>query len=161
MTEKAELTISRLIKAPRSAVWRAWSVPEHFARWWIPRPMECRVVKLDLRPGGGFETLMREGDGPFQPHVEGCFLDIAREERIVFTTALAEGWRPIEPWLALTAIMTMKDEGGGTRYAARVMHKSGEDSRRHEELGFHEGWGATIDQLAEMAGRLASSGESS
>ena len=153
--EEAELTISRLIEAPRFAVWKAWSVREHFEKWWIPKPLECKVVKLDLRPGGGFETLMREGNGPFQPHVEGCFLDIAREERIVFTTALSEGWRPIEPWLTLTAIMTLKDEGNGTRYTARVMHKNAEDSRRHEDMGFHEGWGTTIDQLAGIAVRLA------
>lgn len=154
-TEGSELTISRLIRAPRSVVWRAWSVREHFEKWWIPQPMECKAVKLDLRPGGGFETVMREGDGVFQPHVEGCFLDISPEERIVFTTALAEGWRPIDPWLTLTAIMTLKDEGAGTRYAARVMHKTAEECRKHEEMGFHEGWGTTINQLAALAERLA------
>lgn len=97
---------------------------------------------------------MREGDGAFQPHVEGCFLDIAPEERIMFTTVLAEGWRSIKPWLTLTAIMTLIDEGNGTRYAARVMHKNAEDSRKHDEMGFHEGWGTTIEQLAGIAERL-------
>ena len=154
-TPPSDLTISRLISAPRTAIWRAWSEREHFAKWWIPAPIECRVVKLDLRPGGGFETLMREGEGDFQPHVEGCFLDVVPAERIVFTTCLAEGWRPIEPWLALTAVMTMTDEAGGTRYAARVLHKSEEDSRKHQEMGFAPGWGQAIDQLAAVAQRLA------
>lgn len=153
--ENPELTVSRLIRAPRSAVWKAWSMREHFEKWWIPEPMECKAIKLDLRPGGGFETLMREGKGAFQPHVEGCFLDIAPEERIVFTTALAEGWRPIEPWLTLTAVLTLQTEGKGTRYTARVMHRNAEDSRKHEEMGFHEGWGTTLDQLAGVAERLA------
>ncbi len=117
--------------------------------------MKCQAVKLDLRPGGGFETLMSEGNGVFQPHLKGCFLDIAPQERIVFTTALAEGWRPIDAWLTLTALMTLNDEGNGTRYTARVMHKTAEDSRTHEEMGFHEGWGTTIDQLAAIAGRIA------
>lgn len=153
--EKSELTISRLIEAPRSAVWKAWSIREHFEKWWIPGPIECKTVKFDLRPGGGFETLMREGDGAFQPHVEGCFLDVAAEERIVFTTALAEGWQPIEPWLTLTAIITLKGEDTGTRYTARVMHKNAEESRKHDDMGFHDGWGTAIDQLAEIAIRLA------
>jgi uncharacterized protein YndB with AHSA1/START domain len=152
--EVTDLTISRLIKAPRSAVWRAWSTPTHFEQWWIPKPMECKAVKLELRPGGGFKTLMREADGDFQPHVEGCFLDIVREERIVFTTALTEGWRPIEPWLTLTAIISLADDPGGTRYTARVMHKNAEDGNKHEELGFYDGWGTTIDQLAETAKAL-------
>ncbi len=154
-TENAELTISRIINASPAKVWEAWSKPEHLAKWWIPAPIECKVVKLDLRPGGGFETLMREGSGEFRPHVEGCFLDIAPEHRMVWTTALAEGWQPIEPWLALTAIITFEAEGQGTRYSARVLHKSPADSRKHEDLGFHEGWGATIDQLAAFAESLA------
>lgn len=154
-TEHAALTISRIINASPAKVWEAWSKPEHLAKWWIPAPIECKVVKLDLRPGGGFETLMREGGGEFRPHVEGCFLDIAPEHRMVWTTALAEGWQPIEPWLALTAIITFEAEGQGTRYSARVLHKSPADSRKHEELGFHEGWGATIDQLAAFTESLA------
>jgi uncharacterized protein YndB with AHSA1/START domain len=153
--EKSELTIARFIKAPPALVWKAWSTPEHLAKWWIPKPIECKVIKLDLHPGGGFETQMREDAGEFQPHVEGCFLDIAPQQRLVFTTVLAEGWRPTEPWLALTAIITFEAEGLGTRYSARVLHKSASDSRRHEDMGFHQGWGTTIDQLAVFAERLA------
>ena len=153
-TENTELKISRIINASPVTVWKAWSEPEHLAKWWIPDPIKCKVVKLDLRPGGGFETLMSEGGGEFKPHVEACFLDIAPAQRMVWTTTLAEGWQPIEPWLALTAIITFEAEGKGTRYSARVLHKSPADSRRHEELGFHEGWGTTIDQLAAFAERL-------
>ena len=154
-TEKAELTISRFIKAPPALVWKAWSTPEHLAKWWIPDPIECQVIKLDLRPGGGFETRMREGDGAFQPHVEGCFLDILPEARLVFTTVLTEGWQPAEPWLALTAIITFAAEGSGTRYAARVLHKNAADSRKHDDMGFHDGWGTAIGQLAAFVEPLA------
>jgi uncharacterized protein YndB with AHSA1/START domain len=154
-TDRSELTISRFIKAPPATVWKAWSTPEHLAKWWIPAPIECQVVKLDLRPGGGFETRMREGEGPFHPHVDGCFLDVVPETRLIFTTVLTEGWRPTEPWLALTAIISFEAEGDGTRYAARVLHKDAADSRKHEEMGFHEGWGTTIDQLAGFVERSA------
>ncbi|MDL2402687.1 SRPBCC family protein [Rhizobium mayense] len=153
-TESSDLTISRFIGAPRSAVWKAWSDRRHFERWWIPAPLQCKVIKLDLHPGGGLETLMREGDGVFEPHVEGCFLEVVPEQRLIFTTSLTEGWRPAEPWLAITAIMTLMPEGAGTRYMAHVLHKSPAEGKRHEELGFYSGWGATIDQLAEVAERL-------
>ncbi|KTD99632.1 MAG: SRPBCC family protein [Sphingopyxis sp.] len=148
---KSELTISRHIAAPPSAVWDAWSVPENLAKWWIPAPIECQVVKLDLRPGGGFVTRMREaGAADFQPHVDGCFLEAVPNERLVFTTVLTEGWQPAEPWLALTAILTFEAQDGGTLYSARVLHKTPEDSAKHEEMGFHEGWGTAISQLAGM-----------
>ncbi|WP_200934904.1 MULTISPECIES: SRPBCC family protein [unclassified Sphingopyxis] len=154
MTNDTILTISRLIAAPPSAVWNAWSVPENLAKWWIPAPIECEVVTLDLRPGGGFVTRMREaGAGDFQPHVDGCFLEAIPNERLVFTTVLTEGWQPAEPWLALTAILTFEAQDGGTLYSARVLHKTPEDSAKHDEMGFYEGWGTAIGQLAELVER--------
>jgi len=142
------LTISRLIAAPPSVVWQAWSKPDHLARWWIPAPLECKVVQLDLRPGGGFETLMRERDGAFQPHVSGCFLEVIPERRLVFTTCLGADWQPLEPWLALTTILDFNAEGAGTRYDARVLHKTAADAAKHAEMGFEAGWGMVLDQLA-------------
>ncbi len=154
MTNDTTLTISRLIAAPPSAVWNAWSVPENLAKWWIPAPIECRVVTLDLRPGGGFVTRMREaGAADFQPHVDGCFLEAIPEKKLVFTTVLTEGWQPAEPWLALTAILTFEAQDGGTLYSARVLHKTPEDSAKHDEMGFYEGWGTAIGQLAGLVER--------
>ncbi len=151
---KSELTISRHIAAPPAVVWDAWSDPEKLARWWIPAPIECQVVTLDLRPGGGFVTRMREeGATDFQPHVDGCFLEAIPERKLVFTTVLTEGWQPVEPWLALTAILTFEPKDGGTLYAARVLHKSPEDSAKHDEMGFYEGWGTAIGQLATLIER--------
>lgn len=153
MTEPTELTISRFIAAPPAAVWNAWSIPANLEKWWIPAPIECQVVKLDLRPGGGFETRMREGGGAFQPHVDGCFLEAIPETRLVFTTVLTEGWQPAEPWLAMTAILTFAAQDGGTLYSARVLHRSPKDSRKHEEMGFHDGWGTVLGQLADLLER--------
>lgn len=153
MSNDTELTISRLIKAPPSAVWDAWSDPAKLALWWIPAPIECRVDKLDLKPGGGFVTRMREDGGDFQPHVDGCFLEAVPEERLVFTTVLTEGWQPTEPWLAITAILTFEPRDGGTLYAARVLHKTPEDSCKHDEMGFQLGWGTAIGQLAGLLER--------
>lgn len=156
-SDNHELTISRLIKAPRAVVWSAWAEKEHFARWWIPAPLHCKVVKLDLQPGGGFETRMSEDGDSYTPHLEGCFLDIVPQRKIVFTTVLTEGWKPQDPWLALTAIITMDDAGTATKYMARVLHKNPQDRRKHQEMGFEEGWGTCIDQLGKVVARLASS----
>jgi len=150
LSNETELTISRLIKAPPSAVWDAWSDPAKLAQWWIPAPIECRVDTLDLHPGGGFVTRMREGGGDFQPHIDGCFLEVAPERKLVFTTVLTEGWQPAEPWLALTAILSFQPQDGGTLYTARVLHKNPADSTKHVELGFHDGWGTVIGQLAAL-----------
>lgn len=149
---KLDLTISRIIKAPRAAVWSAWTEPSSFEQWWVPAPARCRVAEMELSPGGAFVTEISENGGDFMPHISGCFLAVDAMERIVFTNALVGGWRPAEqPFV--TAIITMKDHPEGTEYAAHAMHKDNADRNMHEELGFFDGWGTVIEQLARLAER--------
>lgn len=144
-----DLTISRLIKAPRSVIWNAWTDPASFEQWWVPAPAKCKVVEMDLRPGGAFVTRISEGGGAFAPHLDACFLAVDDLQRIVFTNSLVAGWRPAEnPFM--TAVITLKDHPEGTDYAAHVMHKSNADRNMHEEMGFHDGWGTVIEQLARL-----------
>jgi uncharacterized protein YndB with AHSA1/START domain len=144
-----DLTIARVIKAPRAAIWAAWTEPAKFAQWWIPEPARCNVREMDLRPGGSLRTEISEDGGPFTPHLDACFLAIDPLERIVFTNALTGGWRPAEqPFI--TAIITLRDHAAGTDYSAYVMHKSNADRAMHEKLGFYDGWGTVIGQLATL-----------
>lgn len=145
-----DLTISRVIQAPREAIWHAWTDPASFEQWWVPEPARCKVVEMDLSPGGAFVTRISENGGDFTPHLEGCFLAVDEFERIVFTTALVGGWRPAaHPFM--TAVITLRDHLLGTEYVARAMHKDRADRDRHDELGFHDGWGTVTEQLARLA----------
>lgn len=144
-----DLAITRVIKAPRSAVWRAWSDPASFAQWWVPAPTLCKVVAWELQPGGAFVTQISENGGEYLPHMNGCFLTVTTGEQIVFTTCLTSGWRPAEePFI--TASIRLSDHPLGTEYAAHVMHKSQADRKMHQELGFYDGWGTVIEQLASL-----------
>lgn len=144
-----DLTISRVIRAPRSLVWSAWTDPASFEQWWIPAPARCKVVDMEMRPGGAFVTRMSEDGCDYRPHLDACFLDVADGERIVFTNALVGGWRPAEqPFM--TAIITLQDHPDGTDYAAHVMHRNNADRNMHAEMGFYDGWGTVIEQLAKL-----------
>ena len=144
-----DLEISRIINAPRQRVWDAWSKPDQFAQWWIPEPALCRVVAMELRPGGALVTEMSENGGPFGPHLSACYLEIIEGRRIVVSNALVGGWRPAEqPFM--TADITLDDHDLGTAYRAVVMHKSPEDRNLHQELGFYDGWGTVAAQLAKL-----------
>ncbi len=126
--------ISRVIKALRQAVWNAWTDPGISSTWRVPAPALCKVVELDLVPGGAFTTWISEGDGDFAPHLQRLFLDVEDRRRLVFTNALTGGWRPAEqPFM--TAIITLTDHPDGTDYAAHAMHKSPADRAMHAELG--------------------------
>jgi uncharacterized protein YndB with AHSA1/START domain len=145
-----DLTISRIIHAPRSAVWKAWTDRASFEQWWVPAPAVCKVVEMDIRPGGSFLTQISENEGEFTPHISGCFLAVDDLERIVFTNSLVGGWRPAEkPFMS--AIITLNDHAEGTEYVAQVMHRNNADRNVHEEMGFYDGWGTVTAQLAELA----------
>ena len=148
-----DLVISRLVRAPRATLWRAWTDPALLKEWWCPKPWTTEVRAFELRPGGAFHTHMSGPDGGSSDN-PGCFVDIVPHERIVFTSMLLGGWRPAKPWMPFTAVITLADEAGGTRYVATVMHPDVATRDQHEQMGFFDGWGTCIDQLEALAKQL-------
>jgi uncharacterized protein YndB with AHSA1/START domain len=147
-----ELVLSRIIDAPPHKVYRAWTEPELLKQWFAPAPFTTPVAELDVRPGGANLIVMRSADGTELPN-RGVYLEVVPNERLVFTDAYTEAWQPSgKPFM--TVILTFEDEGGRTRYTARVRHWSVEDRETHEKMGFHQGWGQCADQLAALVARL-------
>ncbi|KQU97447.1 SRPBCC domain-containing protein [Devosia sp. Root105] len=142
-----DLTIERFIRAPRAAVWDAWTLPRQFEQWWVPEPAKCRAVRFEAVPGGPLVTEISEAGQPFAPHMNACFLIVEPQRRLIFTDALLAGFRPA-PNSFITAEITLDEMNGGTQYAARVMHSDRATRDKHAELGFYDGWGTVIEQLA-------------
>ena len=58
------LRLTRVVPAPRDAVFRAWTEPEALKRWWVPFPgMSVPAAEVDLRPGGRYRLTMRNSRG--------------------------------------------------------------------------------------------------
>lgn len=147
-----ELVLTRLVDAPREKLFRAWTEPELLKQWFAPLPYTTPVAELDVRPGGTNLVVMKSPDGVEIP-CRGVYLEIVENERLVFTDAYTEGWQPTEkPFM--TVIVTFEDEGGKTRYRARVRHWTVADREAHEKMGFHEGWGQCADQLEALVAKL-------
>jgi uncharacterized protein YndB with AHSA1/START domain len=69
-------------------------------------------------------------------------------ERLIWTDTLLPGYRPAEkPFF--TAILTLEPQGSGTRYTAIALHRDAETRKKHEEMGFQEGWGTVVNQMVE------------
>lgn len=152
MNPDLDLTIERIIRAPRAAVWSAWTEPSRFEKWWVPAPTVCRVDQLDVRPGGALVTLMSDDGADFVPQLDATFLLVDELERIVFTNAIDSAWRPRNPEpVVMTAEITLADHQDGTDYRVLVRHGDPASRTRHEELGFFEGWGTVTKQLAAVA----------
>ena len=152
MNPDLDLSVERIIRAPRTAVWHAWTDPDSLAQWWIPAPTLCRVECLEVRPGGAFVTRMSDDGLEFTPHLDACFLLVDEFERLVFTNAVDSGWRPADPApIAMTAEVTMRDHADGTDYRIVARHRDPAARDRHAELGFAQGWSTVADQLARFA----------
>ena len=142
---KLDLVLERVVDVSRELVWAAWTQPEHIKKWFTPAPWTTTDCEIDLRPGGIFRTTMRSPEGKEFPNI-GCYLEVVPNERLVFTDALLPGYRPSEePFF--TGIITLEPHGTGTRYTAIAKHRDEAGRKRHEEMGFHDGWGKALDQL--------------
>mgnify|MGYP001008537038 CR=1 FL=1 len=142
-----DLEISRLIKAPRALVWKAWSDPAHLKEWWCPRPWRMRVIDVEWRAGGRSAMEMLGPDGEVMPN-DGIVLEFVPGKRWVSTDAFTAGCVPAGPFMV--GIWEIEPEGDGTRYTARARHWSAEACAQHSEMGFEAGWGAAADQLAAL-----------
>ncbi|MGP3533475.1 SRPBCC domain-containing protein [Microbacterium sp. RD1] len=147
-----DLTLDRVIRAPRLRVWEAWTDPDLLARWWIPAPTLARVDRLETSPGGAFVTRMSEDGQVWEPHVDAVFLAVDDGRRLVFSNAVDSTWRPADPTpVAMTAEIVFRDHPEGTDYRVIVRHRAPADRDRHEQIGFFEGWGTVTAALAALA----------
>jgi uncharacterized protein YndB with AHSA1/START domain len=146
---RLDLLLERVVEVPRPLVWAAWTQPEHIKKWFTPAPWSTVDCEIDLRPGGIFRFVMRSPEGKDFPHL-ACFLDIVPNERLVWTVALGPGYRPLPSATdvpVFTAVIALEDKDKGTKYTALVMHRDEAGCRKHEEMGFRDGWGKALDQL--------------
>lgn len=120
--------ISRVFAAPRSLVFEVWTNAEHFTRWFGPHGTRVVDCEIDARPGGVIRFGHRFSDGK-TIYVSGTFVEVVRDERIVFTSGFVdEHARPIPhpmfpDWpldVAIEMTVLLDDVDGGTR--VRVMH---------------------------------------
>jgi uncharacterized protein YndB with AHSA1/START domain len=151
-TSDRELVLTRLIDAPREKLYRAWTDATLLKQWFAPLPWTTPHAELDVRPGGTSNIVMRSPEGSDMP-CPGVFLEVVPNQRLVFTDAYTSAWQPSgKPFM--TVILTFEDEGGKTRYTARVRHWTVADREAHEKMGFHQGWGQCADQLTALAAKL-------
>lgn len=142
---KFDLVLERIVDIPPSLVWAAWTTPAHLLEWFTPAPWRTVDCEIDLRPGGIFRSVMRSPEGVDHDNT-GCFLEVVQGKKLVFTDALGPDFRPTGNSF-MTATVTFEAHEVGTKYKAVVMHKNAEDMQKHMDMGFHQGWGAALDQL--------------
>ena len=148
-----ELTLTRLLDAPADKLFRCWTDPVLLKQWFAPRPYTTPVAQVDVRPGGASNLVMKSPEGQEIP-CPGQYLEVVPNRRLVFSDAFTGNWNPKEGAPFMVATIGFEPEGGKTRYTAVVRHWSEDDKKKHEEMGFHQGWGICADQLEALAKTL-------
>jgi uncharacterized protein YndB with AHSA1/START domain len=156
---RLDLTFERIVDVPKELVWKAWTTPEHLKPWFCPLPWKTIDCEIDLRPGGIFRTVLLSPEGMEFPNL-GCYLEVVKYERLVWTNALLPGFRPAPAVhdssvdFCFTAVIQLATHGTGTHYTATVIHGNETDCNTHSKMGFHEGWGTALDQLVAYSGQI-------
>src|SRR5262245_3762995 len=161
-TQASDLIDEREYAAPPELVFEAWTVPEHFARWFAPRDVDVPLCEMDARPGGALRFQHRFTDGRLVT-IKGVFDEVVAPSRLRFTVTFVDADdRPTAPpvfpeWpVGVHIVMTVELEATrrGTRMTVRQRVAEREAAnlpaiRRHRELA-GEGWRQTVERLVDF-----------
>jgi uncharacterized protein YndB with AHSA1/START domain len=116
MSER-ELVVTRSFNAPARIVFKAWTTPELFTRWWLPKSMgmSLRSCAMDVRVGGTYR-LEFEPDGMA---FFGTYLDVTPHSRLVWTNEEGGEGGPV-------TTVTFEEQSGRTLVVLHELHASKE-----------------------------------
>jgi uncharacterized protein YndB with AHSA1/START domain len=137
-----ELAVSRLFDAPPHMVFRAWSDPALFRRWWVPRSvpgMSLVGCDMDVRTGGKYRLEFAMGDQTMAFY--GKYLEVVPGQRIVWTNEEGEEG-------GVTTV-TFEEQGGKTLVTYHEAYPTAE-ALEEAMTGSAAGLPEQFDQLDEM-----------
>ena len=112
-----ELVVTRTFNGPARIVFEAWTKPELFRRWWVPKSMgmSLRSCEMDVRVGGKYR-LEFEPDGMA---FFGTSLDVTPHSRLVWTNEEGGEGGPV-------TTVTFEEKVGKTLLVMHELHSSKE-----------------------------------
>jgi len=138
-----ELVVTRSFNGPARIVFEAWTRPELFTRWWLPKSIGLTMLscEMDVRTGGTYRLLIRP-PGSEQPMAFfGRYIEVTPHARLVWTNDEGgEGG-------AVTTV-TFEERGATTLVVMHELHRSKE--ALDDAIGSTDGIGETFAQLDEL-----------
>ena len=140
-----ELVVTRTFNGPARIVFEAWTKPELFKRWWVPKSIGLSLLscEMDVRVGGKYR-LAFGNDASKQPmEFFGRYLEVSPHSRLVWTNDEgADGG-------AVTTV-TFDEKGGKTLLVMHDLYPSKEALDGAIASGSTSGMGETFEQLDEL-----------
>src|SRR5215471_5583000 len=144
-----EMIVTRTINGPARIVFEAWTTPELFKQWWVPKSagLFLRSCDLDVRVGGTYRLVFGEDPAKTMAFF-GRYLEVVPPSRIVWTNDEAgEG--------GAVSTVTFTEKGGQTRVVLQELYPSKE--ALDASLGSYDGMTETLEQLDELVVTLGAS----
>lgn len=148
--EKAHhrIRVEREYAAPRQAVWAAWTEAGLIDQWWAPAPWKSQTQSIDVTPGGAHVYAMRGPEG--ETHWGKTEYTAVEPQsyfrgRDGFTDAAGNFKEdmPLSEW-----VTTFEKTGeSATAVTVEITYPTQEDLDAILEMGFREGFTASLDQL--------------
>jgi uncharacterized protein YndB with AHSA1/START domain len=152
MSEKYDLVFERNTNMTIDQIWKGWSDPATLMKWFCPLPWKVVDCRIDLRPGGEFYTLMQSPEGESFPN-NGCFLEIIPNQKIVWTNMMTKNYQPMpidNMGFSFSITLMLTNTTSGVNYKAIVAHSDKDGMQKHEQMGFHQGWGIAFEQFEKL-----------
>jgi uncharacterized protein YndB with AHSA1/START domain len=147
-----ELVATRTINGPARIVFEAFTKPELFKQWWVPRSMtglSLLSCELDVRVGGTYR-LVFSYNGSEGMAFFGRYIEVTPHSRLVWTNDEGGDGGPV-------TTATFEEEGGKTLVVMRDLYPSKEALDAAIASGSTGGLSETLDQLDELVGTLSAS----
>lgn len=86
-TSERELVVTRIVNGPASVVFKAWTTPELFQRWWLPESFGISLIsyEADIRTGGTYRLVMAHPSSGQPMAFFGRYLEVTPHSRLVWT----------------------------------------------------------------------------
>ena len=144
-----EITLTRVIDAPASLLFEAYSRPEHIMKWFGPVGWPVTLAEIDFRVGGAFKFAMTGPSGVQNEPFGGTYLEIVPDRKIVYDNGFN-----FEKIMVVT--VTFDEADGKTRLTMHTVFATDEIAKMHIGGGFEAGTKSGLDQLEDLAADLAS-----
>ncbi len=149
-----DLVVTRLFDAPRELMWKAWSEPEHFMRWYGPKSFTSPECDIDFREGGKHRFCMEMPDGT-RLYTAGIYQTIDPMNQIVYTDAFSDEHGTPIPASSMgfsegfptesTVTVTFEEIAGKTLMTLRQSRLASGEVLDNAAMG----WNQSFDKLAE------------
>ena len=146
-TSERELVVTRTVNGPARIVFEAWTKPELFKQWWVPKSlgMSLRSCEMDVRVGGKYRLEFEpEGMAFF-----GSYLVVTPHSRLVWTNEESGEGGPV-------TTVTFEEKDGKTLLVMHELYPS-KEALDAAGTGAAEAMGETFDQLDEFLVTLGAS----